>query len=182
MMADGIAFHLDSRQLEQNMQAIPAQLEAKIARQALTAGGEIVQAAAEASAPKKSGELAEDIVIKVHVNTSGDFSDNYVLIGPGYDRSRLHIRKRGKYAGQPDSSTSPGVYGKFVEEGHAPAGGAIEKKRARRRGIEIEFGGRETPPHPWLGPAFNSSKDEALETMAEVMQAGLVAVASALPK
>jgi len=181
-MADGIAFHLDSRQLEQNMQAIPAQIEAKIARQALTTGGTIVQAAAEATAPRKTDELAEDIVIKVHVNTSGNFHDNYVLIGPGYDRSRLRIRRRGKYAGRVDPSTSPGVYGKFDELGHAPPGGAIEKKRAQRRGIEIEFGGRETPPHPWLGPAFEASKDEALGAMAEVMQAGLVAVASALPK
>ena len=181
-MADGIAFHLDSRQLEQNMQAIPAQLESKIAHQALTAGGTIVKVAAEASAPKKSGELAEDVVIKVHVNTAGDFHDNYVLIGPGYDRSRLKVRKRGKYAGRADSSTSPGVYGKFVEVGHAPPGGAIEKKRARRSGTEIEFGGKGAPPHPWLGPAFEASKEEALGAMAEVMQAGLVAVASALPK
>jgi HK97 gp10 family phage protein len=181
-MPDGIAFHLDSRQLEQNMQAIPALLEAKIARQALTAGGQIVQAAAEATAPKKTGELAEDVVIKMHVNTAGNFHDNYVLIGPGYDRSGLKVRKRGKYAGRVDSSTSPGVYGKFVEVGHAPPGGAIEKKRARRSGIAIEFGGRDTPPHPWLGPAFEGSKEEALEAMAEVMQEGLVAVASALPK
>jgi HK97 gp10 family phage protein len=181
-MPDGIAFHLDSRQLEQNMQAIPAQLESKIARQALTAGGEIVRAAAMASAPKRTGELAEDVVIKVHVNTAGNFHDNYVLIGPGYDRSQLKVRKRGKYAGRADSSTSPGVYGKLVELGHAPAGSAIEKRRARRRGIEIEFGGRETPPHPWLGPAFEASKEEALGAMAEVMQEGLVAVAAALPK
>jgi HK97 gp10 family phage protein len=179
---DGITFHLDTAQLERNMQAIPAQLEGKIARQALTAGGQIVQAAAEASAPKRTGELAEDIVIKVHTNTSGNFADNYVLIGPGYDRSKLKIRTRGRNAGKADSSSSPGVYGKFVELGHAPAGKAQEKKRARRSGLEIEFGGRDTPPHPWLAPAFQASKGAALEAMAEVMQAGLVSVAATLQK
>jgi hypothetical protein len=126
--------------------------------------------------------LAEDIVIKVHVNTSGNFHDNYVLIGPGYNRSGLRTRKRGKYAGAVDSSTSPGVYGKFVEVGHAPPHMAAEKRKARRSGFEIEFGGRETPPHPWLRPAFDGSKDAALEAMAGVMQSGLVAVAAALQK
>jgi HK97 gp10 family phage protein len=173
---------ISSAQLERNMQQIPAQLEAKIARQALQAGGEVIQAAAEASAPRRSGELAEDIVIKVHVNTAGNFHDNYVLVGPGYDRSRLRIRKRGKYAGRADSSTSPGVYGKFVELGHAPAGMAGEKRKARRSGFQIEFGGRETPPRPWLGPAFETSKEPAIERMAEVMRTGLVAVASELQK
>jgi HK97 gp10 family phage protein len=179
---DGIGFTLDSRQLEENMQSIPAQLESRIARQALEAGGNIVLAAARESAPVKTGELSEDLIIKVHVNTSGNYADNYVLIGPGYDRGKLRARKRGKYAGQLDSSTSPGVYGKFVEEGHAPPGGAADKRRARRRGIEIEFGGRETPPHPWLGPAFDGSKDAALEAMADVMTIGLAAVAADLKK
>jgi HK97 gp10 family phage protein len=177
-----VTLKISSAQLERNMQQIPAQLESKIAHQALQAGGEVIQGAAEASAPRRSGELAEDIVIKVHVNTAGNFHDNYVLVGPGYDRSKLRIRKRGKYAGRPDSSTSPGVYGKFVELGHAPAGGAAEKRRARRTGLQIEFGGRETPPQPWLAPAFGSSKEPALDAMAEVMRTGLVAVASELQK
>lgn len=107
---------------------------------------------------------------------------NYVLIGPGYDRSRLRIRRRGKYAGRADSSTSPGVYGKFVELGHAPPGLAAEKRRAHRSGKEIEFGGRDTPPHPWFGPAFKASKDAAHEAMTEVMRAGLVTVAAELQK
>jgi HK97 gp10 family phage protein len=173
---------ISSAQLERNMQQIPAQLEAKIARQALQAGGEIIQVAAEASAPRRSGELADDIVIKVHVNTAGNFHDNYVLVGPGYDRARVRIRKRGKYAGRADSSTSPGVYGKFVEVGHAPPGLAGEKRKARRSGFEIEFGGRDTPPHPWLGPAFKASKEAAVEAMGEVMRTGLVSVAAELQK
>jgi HK97 gp10 family phage protein len=181
-VSDGISFHIDSAQLERNMQAIPAQLESKIARQTLEAGGGIVQSAAEASAPKRTGELADDIVIKVHVNTSGDFHDNYVLIGPGYTRSGVRTRTRGKYAGRADSSTSPGVDGKFVEVGHAPPGLAGEKRRARKSGFELEFGGRDTPPHPWLKPAFDATKEEAIGVMAEVMQSGLVAVASSLQK
>ena len=181
-MADGINFTLDSSQLERNMQSIPAKLESKIAREALQAGGDIIAAAAEASAPVRSGELKESIVVKIHVNTSGDYSDNYVIVGPGYARGTLKVRKRGKYAGGPDSSTSPGVYGKFVEVGHAPPGMASEKRRARRTGFKIEFGGRDTPPHPWLKPAFEASREDAQAAMAEVMQAGLVAVAAELQK
>jgi len=178
---DGISFHLDSRQLQQNMQSIPAQLELKIARKALQVGGEIVQAAAEASAPYKTGALKADIVIKVHTNASGDFSDNYVLIGPGYDRSNLRARHRGAHAGVLDTSSSPGVYGKFVELGHAGPGMAREKRQSKRRGVPVATG-NDTPAHPWLKPAFDSSKNAAMAAMAEVMQSGLVAVASTLQK
>jgi HK97 gp10 family phage protein len=178
---DGIGFHLDSRQLEENMQSIPAQLESKIAHQALQAAGEIVQAAAEASAPYKTGALKGDIVIKVHTNTSGDFSDNYVLIGPGYDRSKLKAHHRGAHPNLLDTATSPGVYGKFVELGHAGPGMAREKRRNKKRGLLLAAG-KDTPAHPWLKPAFESSKDAAMDAMAETMQTGLVAVASALQK
>jgi HK97 gp10 family phage protein len=181
-MADGIALTLSSAQLEQNLQSIPAKLESKIAREALQAGGEVIAAAFEASAPYLTGATKDDIVIKVHVNASGNFSDNYVLVGPGFVRSELRIRKRGKYAGRADTSTSPGVYEKFVELGHAPPGMAAEKRKARRSGFRIEFGDRETPPHPWAGPAFNASKGDAMNAMTEVMQSGLIAVAAELQK
>jgi HK97 gp10 family phage protein len=180
-MPDGITLHLDSRQLERNLQAIPAQLEAKIARQALQAGGNIVQAAAIAAAPFRTGALKDDIVTKVHTNTSGNFADNYILIGPGYDRSRLQVRNRGVHAGAPDSSSSPGVYGKFVELGHAGPGMAREKRRGEKASLAWASG-KDTPPHPWLKPAFEATKDAALEAMRAVMEAGLEAVAAALQK
>lgn len=147
---------------------IPLALSREVARDALQEAGEIIQAAAEASAPRKTGELAEDIVVQVRV--SGDFRNNRVVVGPGYDGSAVKTRKRGRYAGKADSSTLPGIYGGFVERGHGMAGYSWKSrfgsaKQRRRTGRQIEFGSHDVPPHPWLKPAFDASSAEATQVL-----------------
>ena len=171
-MSDGFNLNFGIEQLTANLQNIPQVLAKKIARPALEAGGEVIVLAAEATAPVRTGELKEDIVMKVHIGTT--LHDNYVLVGPGYNRGELKTSKR---TGKADSSSSPGVYGKFVEVGHAPPGMANEKRKAKRNGKEVEFGGKDTPPHPWLRPAFETSKERAVEAMTQVLRAGLEGVA-----
>ena len=147
---------------------IPLALSRNVARDALQEAGEVIQAAAEASAPRKSGELADDIVVQVLV--TGDLRSARVVVGPGYDPSALKTRKRGKYAGRQDSSSSPGVYGGFVERGHGMAGYSWASrfgsaKQRRRTGRQIELGSHDVPPHPWLAPAFASSQDAAVQVL-----------------
>lgn len=147
---------------------VPLALARNVAREALEEAGEIIQAAAEASAPRRSGDLAEDIVVQVRI--SGDFRSNRVVVGPGYDPGVLKTRKRGRYAGQADSTTSPGVYGAFVERGHGMAGYSWASrfgsaKQRRRTGRQIELGSHDVPPHPWLKPAFEASQDAAVQVL-----------------
>lgn len=156
---------------------VPLVLSREVARDALQEAGEIVHSAAEASAPRRSGELAEDIIVQVRI--SSDFRSNRVLIGPGYPGpAGLRTRKRGKYAGRQDTTTSPGVYGKFVETGHGMPGHSWKSrfgsaKQRRRTGREIEFGTQDVPPHPWLKPAFDSSKDAAVQVLIDRTKEGL---------
>jgi hypothetical protein len=90
-------------------------------------------------------------------------------VGPLYNRGKLAPRKSGIVV----SSDSPGVYDVFVELGHAPPGEAKNKRMARRKHIELEFGGRETPPHPWMRPAWESSKDEGLAALVGTLRDGI---------
>jgi HK97 gp10 family phage protein len=179
-MADLVQVQIEGLdRLAANLMAIPAQLSTRIMREALHAAGDVMAAAAEATAPVLSGALKEDIVVKVHVGA--DLSDNYVLVGPGYDRSSLTVRgtrrnRRGGIEAVVDTTESPGVYGKFVELGHKTA------QAKARSGHEIEFGSHEVPPHPWLAPAFNISREEALETFVAVTAAGLDAVAATMAR
>jgi len=171
-MADGLTV-TGVRGLEdllRRLDQVPLALSRQVARDALEEAGEVIQAAAEASAPRRSGDLADDIIVKVQV--SGDFRQNRVLVGPGYPGPGLKTRKRGKYAGKQDSTTSPGVYARFVEGGHGMAGYSWASrfgsaKQRRRTGREIEFGSRDVPPHPWLKPAFDSSADAAVQVLAD---------------
>jgi HK97 gp10 family phage protein len=171
-MPDGIAITgvTGLEDLLRQLDRIPLALSRGIARDALQAAGEVIQAAAESSAPRRSGELAEDIVVQVRV--SSDFRNNRVLVGPGYPGPGLRTRTRGRYAGRQDSSTSPGVYGGFVERGHGMAGYSWKSrfgsaKQRRRTGRQIELGSHDVPPHPWLAPAFSSSQDAAVQVLAD---------------
>jgi len=157
-------------ELLRRLDQIPLALSRNVAKDALQAAGEIIQAAAESSAPRLTGELAEDIIVVVKV--SGDLASNKVLVGPGYPGPGMKTRKRGKYAGRQDSTTSPGVYGGFVERGHGAPGYSWASrfgsaKQRRRTGRQIELGSHDVPPHPWLAPAFASSQDEAVQVLAD---------------
>jgi HK97 gp10 family phage protein len=171
-MADGIAI-TGVRGLEEllrRLDQIPLVLAREVARPALQEAGEVIQAAAEASAPKLSGELAEDIIVQVRV--AGDLRSAKVLVGPGYDAGKLKTRKRGRYAGRADSTTSPGVYGKFVETGHGMPGYSWKSRfgsaaQRRRTGRQIELGSHDVPPHPWLKPAFEASSDAAVQVLTD---------------
>ena len=157
-------------ELLRRLDQLPVGLARQIARPALEAAGEVIQAAAEASVPRKTGELAEDIIVVVKV--SGDLRENMVEVGPGYPGPGMKTRKRGKYAGRADSTTSPGIYGRFVEGGHGMAGYSWASrfgsaKQRRRTGRQIELGSHDVPPHPFLRPAFEASKDEAIAVLTE---------------
>jgi HK97 gp10 family phage protein len=171
-------FTLDSTELRRHLDQMPIALARGAARDSLQAAADVVAAGAEENAPRRSGALAEDIVTKVHV--SGDLRGSYAIVGPGYDRTTIPIRKRGAHAGEADSTASPGVYGKFVESGHAPPGLAAETRRARRSGKEIEYGGRETPPHPWFRPAWEATKDQAFDALARTLAAEQIGIARQL--
>jgi HK97 gp10 family phage protein len=165
-MADVIGLEELLRRLDR----IPLNLSRKIARNALQEAGEIIQAAAEASAPRRSGELAEDIIVKVTI--SSDFRKNRVLVGTGYPGPGLKTRTRGRHAGEEDSTTSPGVYGGFVERGHGMAGYSWASRfgtarQRRRSGRQIELGSHDVPPHPWLKPALDASADAAVQVLAD---------------
>jgi HK97 gp10 family phage protein len=169
-MSDGITFEWSGvEELGRALLAIPAQLSKQVVKEALQAGGAVVKMAAEAQAPVRTGELQADIIVKVRVDP--ELINNYALIGPGYSRESLTVRgvtqnRRGKLELDVDTTESPGVYGAFVEKGH---------KEGHRSGGEIEYGG-DAPPHPWLRPAFESSKSEAMTVVTEVLAAGLKGV------
>ncbi len=154
--------------LARRLDRIPLVLAREVARPALEEAGEVIAEAAESSAPRLSGELADDIIVQVRV--AGDLQSNRVSVGPGYPGPGLKLRKRGRYAGQQDSTTSPGVYGGIVERGHGMAGYSWKSRfgtaaQRRRTGREIELGSHDVAPHPWLKPAFDQSSEAAVQKL-----------------
>jgi HK97 gp10 family phage protein len=150
-------------ELLRRLDNVPLVLSRNVARDALAEAGEVMKAALESTAPVRTGELRESIGVAVHI--SGDFSKNYVSVGPERDAGTAVTRKRGRYAGGQDLSTLPAVYARFVEYGHGPPGSAQERRRLKRSGKEIEYGSGSTPPRPFMRQAFDASVDEATEVL-----------------
>jgi HK97 gp10 family phage protein len=149
-----------------------------LARRALSAGGEVVRAQAQTNVRKLTGDLAGDVITVTRVLDAE--GEKYVLIGPAYDLDHLKVRHRGRYAGKLDTSSSPGVYGLFLETGHGPAGSASSRRadvqragRLNLRAREFGTGSGDTPPYPWLRPAYDAKKDEAMEVVANTIREGL---------
>lgn len=163
-------------------QDLPEKMAKGVIRDALEAGSHVIEQAIKSSAPVKSGELSEDIVSKITVRNNRGGLSAVAIIGPEFSMTGLKTRKRGKYAGQPDRTTSPGIYSLFVELGHAPPGMGQEKKAAKRKGFQIEFGGKDTPPHPFMGPAFEGAKEEALNAIVDALRSGIEEAARAVAK
>jgi hypothetical protein len=150
---------------------IPLALARNVARPALEEAGEILQAAAEANAAehRRTGELEEDVIVVVNVGS--DLANMRVVVGPGYPGpAGLKTRKRGRYAGQTDSTTSPGIYGKFLERGHGMPGYSWASrfgsaKQRRRTGRQIELGSHDVGPQPWLQPALDTDGPAAAQVL-----------------
>ncbi len=174
-----ILFSIDGLpEMAKKLDDIAQAVAGPIAAEALQAGGEVIARQAEANIHSVSGALAEDIIV---TRVKGKAGERYVLIGPGFNPEsfRRSVVRRGKYATEApaaDQTTNPGVYGLFVEVGHGPPGVHRERQRAKRNGVQIEYGSHETPPHPWLGPAFEATKDEAVEVMAQTIRENLEAL------
>lgn len=168
-MADGITFEIKgmaelAKTLEQDL---PEAMAKRAIKDALRAGGEVIANAAEANA---KGELAESMTVVVRISNRSSLS-GIAMVGPAYDRSQLVTRKRGLYAGRPDPTSSPGVFGLFVEKGHGAPG--THRSRQNKSAREMELGGHGTPPHPFLGPAFDSAKDDALQAIIDTLREGI---------
>lgn len=170
-------------ELAGRLDRIATAVSGPIAQEALQSGGEMIERAAQANVHKLTGRLAGDVVVVTRFYRNG--SEVYALIGPGWDPEnfRRAVQRRGRYANEApraDQTTNPGLYGMFLETGHrAPEAGLshnLEYKRAEYAAHKAhqalstaEFGTLTTPPYPWLGPAFNATKDQAMEKVAEVI-------------
>jgi hypothetical protein len=148
----------------------------------------VIQQRAEELVHRLTGALAGDIVVVTRIradSTAGGPGSKYVLIGPGWnpDSYRRVARNRGASGREaaPDQTTNPGVYGFFLEVGHRSPGKGLtndaqykrDSYQARKHGKKVnthDYGKLTTPPYPWLQPAFEQTKEHAMDVMADVIR------------
>lgn len=128
------------------------------------AGAEIFRDQAKQNAldNKKTGMLFDNIIVK----RVEEYSD-----GARYQSYVVMVRS--------GTASSPGAfYWRFVEFGHkfVPRNKKISKKTGRtygwaahRRAAELEYGTATAPAYPFMRPAYESKKQEAVDMMTRTL-------------
>jgi HK97 gp10 family phage protein len=132
-------------ELEQRLREGSSKVARKVLRKAGKRGGEVIRAAIEQGAARhvETGFLEGHIVMKTAAN--GNEGKLVVIIGPQGD------------AGYFKGATRHGGTAEFKGEAH------FADVAARM----LEFGSKHQPPTPFMGPAFDSSSQEALDVFVD---------------
>lgn len=118
-------------------------------RRAVAAGATIIKNEALALAPKDTGEMAKDILVKRERDTKGEMSAKYSVFVLTGKKSRLKGKRRDV---QRDS-----FYWRFVE-----------------------FGTSKMAAHPFMRPAFESRKGDAVKAIGDKLDDGIQKAAAEL--
>lgn len=83
--------------------------------------------------------------------------------------------RSGKYGADGDA-----FYWRFVEQGHKfvphkPAGGKGSTWKAHRAAAQLEYGTSTVPAYPFMRPAYESKKQEAVDAMQAVLSTKIAA-------
>ena len=165
-------------ELNARLDKIATLVSGPIAHEALEAAGKLIKDRAVQNVRKKTGALAEDIVTVTRMREEG--LEKYVLIGPAWNPDVYRRGAKGRGAGNREA-TNPGVYGYFLEEGHrAPGQGLANNSQykrdaaaAKKHGKKVntkDYGHLSTPAYPFLGPAMESERENALQAAAKVIE------------
>ena len=137
-MAKQVASVAGLQQLGQRFARLTEDMQTKVARSATNAAAQVVKKAAIEKAPKATGNVAKNVVVRRIRPERQDATETYVVTV----RSGKGTKKQ-REAGYADA-----YYWRF-----------------------LEFGTVKMPAQPFIRPAFDQSKTQAVEAMKRVLQA-----------
>ncbi|MCK6475325.1 MAG: HK97 gp10 family phage protein [Phycisphaerales bacterium] len=173
----GGAYILGLDDIRRNMRSLPRRLGIAVARRGLYAGAKVVRDEARRLAPQppakskkgysRTGKLKKAIVAE----SRGVFKD--ASGKPTEHRASVLIARKGKTAAR-----SVRAYAHFVEYGtrpHAVGKGSILEpyKRSKKKKKQVGRMHPGTSPQPFMRPAFDTKKIEALHAIADTTRAEL---------
>lgn len=159
---------IDASQLQEALKEMVSRVEESVSESALRtigfAGAEVFRARAKQNslAHKKTGVLFNNIIVKRIVEDSDGGKRQVYLV----------TVRSGRYGGD------DAYYWRFVEDGHkfVPRNKKVSKKtgrtigwKAHRKAAELEYGTATAPAYPFMRPAYESKKGEAIDVMTRTL-------------
>jgi HK97 gp10 family phage protein len=159
---------IDASQLQEALKEMVSRVEESVSEGALRtvgfAGAEIFrdQAKQNSLAHKKTGVLYNSIIVK-RITEDSDGGKRQVY---------LVTVRNGRYGGD------DAFYWRFVEDGHkfVPRNKKVSKKtgrtigwKAHRKAAQLEYGTASAPAYPFMRPAYESKKAQAIDVMTRTL-------------
>lgn len=155
---------IGTNELMRKLQTLPAKVFNKVVRSAITKAADPTLKAARARVPEETGALKKSLYKRVRMY--GKSKTAVAIVGP---RTKFMKGKR-----------KPSKYAHLVERGHAGRFGKnIVKRSARQAMFFIQKGhlsaqGKHVPAHPFMRPAYEQTKGQAVRILKEQLGKGVV--------
>jgi HK97 gp10 family phage protein len=142
------------KELDYALGDLPKQLAKNVLVRVLKKAGQPIAAAAASYAPKDTGELSDHIIVSAKIkNVTGNAEFSAAMKGGlGVDAARSAMR---------DARRAAKNGGSFAVMYVGPAQAKTKKNAIKR--IVQEFGSSKMPAHPYMRPAWDARKNEALD-------------------
>jgi len=139
------------------LRELPKSLQKAAVRRVLVMAAEPIRAAAAGYAPRDTGELAESMTIATSFDNPVGKSEYGAVLARGGTKKQAVQALRDARRGSSSGSKPP-----FVWVGPA----AAKDKAGAIKRIVQEFGSKFQRPHPYMRPAWDSEKENALSIFA----------------
>jgi HK97 gp10 family phage protein len=149
------------KQMSERLRKLPLEIQKDGMKTALRAGADVIADEARRLVPIKRGKLYRSI--RESVKTDVDVSESEATIGAGKGAAHAHLVEFGT---QPHTITTKA---KRILAALAP--GALTAKAFQVFGVKVQHPGARR--RPFMRPAYDTKKEEALKTIAKELGAFL---------
>lgn len=158
-MADGVTVKTSLPDFKKQLRDFGYDMERKVFRAGVAASATVFRKRVEQTVPVRSGLLKRAIYVKRSRDSKNGLEHYFVGIRQGKAARSRNVRHKGKLVG---TANLDAFYWRFVELGHLARGGG-RRSTALQRGRLNASGAKRVPAHPFLAPAYQRGKDQALQ-------------------
>lgn len=164
-------------QLDKNLRELGPKVYKRVMRKAVRAGAKPLVSATKSRAPNQTGTTKKSIGVVIRSYPAKETV--IAVVGPKKETTAVVI------AGHKVKKHVPANIAHLVEGGHRIVKGGKLKVSGKDRSKGINATGRvvgHVPPHPFLGPALETSKAAILNGLSDKMRQGITQEAAKLKK
>ena len=183
-MSDGVAASITGLEgLMAELRALPALMQQRVIRGAVGTGANIIKREAVVLAPEWTGPVSKGhpppgtlkrAIYAARLMDKCTSTTEVWIVGVRSGKAARHYGTKNSKAGPTQGKNLDAYYGRWVEYGHHVRASKSDKKNLHS-GAVLKTGAYSVAPKPYMRPAFETKKNEAVQAMQDYINRHLVA-------